>query len=165
MLSIKELRSVFYSDLIKRKKDTPFIVFVSFLISFIVARLAIYVVPGFNISFLFIDTYHIHHFFYGLAFIIASNWLALMTNKRNVKRVAAGMFGIGLGGVVDEIGLLLTCGTAWMECNYYARISYDVAIFIVGVFLVMLFFESVYHRFRFGKTYKTIFDYVYGKNN
>lgn len=163
MLSIKEIKSVFYSDLIKRKKDTPFIVFVSFLISFVIARLSVYVAPGFNISFLFIDTYHIHHFFYGLAFIVASNWIALMTNKRRVKRFAAGMFGIGLGGVVDEIGLFLTCGTAWLECNYYARISYDVATVIIGLFLIILFFETVYKRFKFGKTYKKIFDYIYRK--
>ena len=71
---IAELHTLLYKDIIRRQMVTPFIIFAAFLITFGVARLIVYLLPGFNIANYFSGTYHIHHFFFGIGLVILSNW-------------------------------------------------------------------------------------------
>jgi hypothetical protein len=142
--SIEDLKSISYWDIIKRKKQTPFIVFISFVLSFAAARLTIMYGPEW-LRF-YIRTYHIHHFYYGFALLAIANWIALTTNREHMFKLSAVLFGVGLGLIVDEIGLLLTCTTPPMGCDYWARQSYDVFMVIAGVLLAVLYSKPVLSR-------------------
>ncbi len=134
---IRDLQSVLYKDIVRRNKQTPFIITVSFLLAFAAARLTVLFGPDWLR--LFISQYHIHHFYYGFALIAISNWIALTTDRRHMINFAAILFGIGLGLFVDEFGLLLTCTTPPFECNYYSRTTYDIFTYIVAGFFTILF--------------------------
>ncbi len=133
---IKDLKSLLYKDIIKRDKFTPFLIFISILISFGLARLSVLVFPG---NSLFIKDYQIHHFFYGIGLIAISNWIALVTNKESMFKFSAVLFGLGLGQVIDEFGLILTCTTPGFICNYWSRPSYDALVFIGSILLTIIY--------------------------
>lgn len=145
-LFLKDLASLTYQDAVKRRLVTPFIVFVFFLISFAAARILAYSLPSLN---LIIGRYHIHHFYYGIALLIASGWIALISDRERLKHLAAALFGVGLGILADEAGLLLTCTSPMLlECDYYARVTIDVFTVIAAAFLTVLYFMPLWRRFK-----------------
>ena len=144
-MNVRDLRSLLYEDIIKRNKLTPFIIFVFFLISFGLSRLIVIIFPEIN---LFIKQYHIHHFYYGIILLFASNWISLVSDRPNLHNIAAGFTGFGLGLIVDEIGLLLTCSSPGFVCNYWHRLTYDVVIGFVGLFFVIIYFEPFWKFFK-----------------
>jgi hypothetical protein len=142
----KDLASLTYRDISRRRLVTPFLIFVSFLLSFAISRLIVYLFPSVG---LMIGKYDIHHFYYGIILILASNWIALISDRPRLRLFAAALFGFGLGVFADELGLLLTCTSPLMlQCNYHARITLDIFIITVGVFLSVLYFMPVWRRFR-----------------
>jgi hypothetical protein len=133
-MSFKDIRTLLYSDILRRKKTTPFLVLTFMLLSFLVSRLFVVLFPYQNVI---IKGYHIHHFFYGIFFICLAGWIALVSNSRLLVRISAMVYGLGLGMLLDEFGLLLTCGTVSKGCNYWHRLSYDTLIIICGIFLAV----------------------------
>ena len=134
---LRDLQSVLYQDIIRRNKQTPFIVFISFIIAFAVSRLTILLGPEWLR--LFVREYHIHHFYYGFALIAISNWIALTSDRKHMINIASVLFGVGLGFFVDEFGLLLTCTTPAFECDYFARQTFDVFTYLAGILLVFIY--------------------------
>jgi hypothetical protein len=51
---------------------------------------------------------HFHHFWYGLALVIAAGWTGIALNHVWLSRNLAIIFGLGTGLIGDEVGLLLT---------------------------------------------------------
>ncbi len=143
---VEDIKSLNYADIIRRRKQTPFIVFISFILSFAVARLTILYGPEWLR--LYIRHYHIHHFYYGFALLAIANWIALTTNREHMFKLAATLFGIGMGLFVDEFGLLLTCTTPPMGCDYWARQSYDVFILVAGLMLAALYSKPVFSKLK-----------------
>ena len=142
----KALASLTYRDIARRGLVTPFIMFLSFLTAFAVTRITAYVFPSVN---LVIGKYHIHHFYYGIALLIISNWTALITNRQGPRIIAAVLFGVGLGILADEAGLLLTCTSPLtLQCNYNARITLDIFVVLVGAFLSVLYLVPALRGFR-----------------
>ncbi len=134
---VKDFISITYEDAMRRRLITPFIAFVAFLLSFVVTRTIAHMFPSVNFL---IGKYHIHHFYYGIALLIASNWITLISNREWPKLFAAMLFGIGLGILADEVGLLLTCTSPLtLQCNYHARITLDTFIIIAAFFLTVLY--------------------------
>jgi hypothetical protein len=62
---------------------------------------------------------HFHHFWYGLAIILAAGWLGIASNRPQLDRIYAMAFGVGSGLVGDEVGLLLTFG------DYHSLLTYE----------------------------------------
>lgn len=154
---LKDLASLTYEDIARRRLITPFVVFVAFLISFALTRAVAYLLPSVN---LIIGRYHVHHFYYGIGFMIASNWIALVSDRPRLRLFAAALFGVGLGIIADEIGLLLTCTSPLLlQCNYYARITLDFFTIIVGIFLSVLYFMPAWRRLRklVGHTHRFVY--------
>ena len=62
---------------------------------------------------------HFHHFWYGLAIVVVTGWLGIVITTDRLGRLLAALFGLGVGFIGDEVGLLLTFGeyqseiTAW----------------------------------------------------
>ena len=143
---VKDFVSLTYRDAMRRRLITPFIIFMAFLVSFIAARLIAYLFP--SVRFI-IGEYHIHHFYYGIALIIVSNWISLISDRQRPMQFAAALFGIGLGFIADEAGLLLTCTSPqFLQCDYHVRITLDIFIIIVSIFLAILYFMPVWRRFK-----------------
>lgn len=84
---------------------------------------------------------HFHHFWYGLAMIIISGWLGIAANGERRNRVYAVIFGLGVGFVGDEVGLLLTFG------DYYSELTFDFFVaavaFILLVTLLVRYFSEI----------------------
>ena len=53
---------------------------------------------------------HFHHFWYGLALVIAAGWIGIALSDAWLGRNLAIIFGLGTGLIGDEVGLLLTFG-------------------------------------------------------
>jgi hypothetical protein len=143
---VRDLQSVLYKDIIRRKKLTPFLVAVSFIGAFALARLTVLLGPEWLR--LIVRQYHIHHFYYGFVLIAVSNWIALTTDRRHMFQFAAVLFGAGLGLFVDEFGLLLTCTTPAFECDYYARQTYDAFMLITAALVAVLYSKPIISVFR-----------------
>jgi len=136
----------------KKDKSTPFIVLTSFFFSFLCARLwvivtradspvyqenAIYV--GKN---LIIKGIHVHHFFYGFVLLCVGGWLALNYRQGRVRKLAALLYGVGLGFFIDEIGFLLTWG------EYWSSLSYAIALLTGVLFLNIIYFADFWNEVR-----------------
>jgi len=111
-------------DFVKRlrgasKPNLSFIMLVSFLASFAVARVFTAFFPS---AILVVHGYHVHHFWYGLALLAIGGWLGINYRDDHTERIAAIIFGVGGGLVGDEIGLLITFG------DYYSEITYTFVI-------------------------------------
>ncbi len=142
---LKDLKSLLYTEIIKRKEVNPLIIFTCFILSFASARLIALLFPGIG---LIIKDYNVHHFYYGIGLLIISNWILLVSHTPKISKLAAALFGTGLGLITDEIGLLLTCSSDGKICNYYARQSYDMAIFIILIFFIIIYLPPIWHHFR-----------------
>lgn len=140
---IADWKSLLYSDIVRRKKTTPFIVMISFILTFGLARLTVRYFPHFAFVW---KEYHIHHFYYGILALTFAGWIALVSNKERLHNFAAVVFGIGLGLITDELGLMLTCASPAKECNYLARLSYDVAIIIFLLFFNIIYFIPFWRK-------------------
>lgn len=53
---------------------------------------------------------HFHHFWYGLVMVTAAGWLGIALSNVWLSRNLAIIFGLGVGLIGDEVGLLLTFG-------------------------------------------------------
>ena len=77
--------------------------------------------------------------------------MTLVSDSQYLRRISAGVFGVGLGLIADELGLFLVCGTSGLACDpsalYWERINYDIVTFVVVAFLVILYFEPVWYHF------------------
>jgi hypothetical protein len=142
---LKDFESLLYEDIVRRKKTTPFLIFVSFILAFAVSRLFVVFFPTKN---LIIRDYHIHHFYFGIILLTIACWIGLVSNRVRLHRLAAIMYGVGMGLIVDEFGLFLTCATIWKECDYWARISYDAFVVVAGVFFMIIYFEPFWRRMK-----------------
>jgi hypothetical protein len=109
------------------KPNLSFIILVSFLASFAVARVFTYFFPS---TVLMVQGFHIHHFWYGLALLTIGGWLGINYRDDQTERIAAIIFGVGGGLIGDEIGLLVTFG------DYYSELTYTFLISVL-VFAVM----------------------------
>ena len=77
---------------------------------------------------------HFHHFWYGLILIGVSGWVGIAYNDPRVDRICAIVFGVGVGFIGDEVGLLLTFG------DYYSDLTTDFFVAAIAfVLLVTLF--------------------------
>jgi hypothetical protein len=95
----------------ERRESTPsglsFLALASFVTSFVSARAfatlnpSVVVVSG---------GIHFHHFWYGLIMVVVAAWMAIVYALPHFRRIYAVVFGLGVGLIGDEVGLLLTFG-------------------------------------------------------
>ena len=143
------------------KNQYPFLISLSFLVSFIFIRLAVLLAGSAESEFaqaakagslpetnfyigsnIILFGYHIHHFYFGILLICFAAWIAIVGSTLFTKKHAAIMYGAGLGLFLDEIGLLLTWG------DYYSSLSYSVGLFVLAIFLNFLFLRPFWQSFR-----------------
>jgi len=122
------------------KRIISIIVF-SFLTTFVIARIVVYLVLGHWMPnfFLTVKGVHIHHFAYGVVILaIVGLYLILkrpLPDSRAFKWSTL-LYGIGLGLTFDEFGMWLH-----LKDDYWIRQSYD-AVIIIALFL----FNIAYYK-------------------
>lgn len=145
----------------KNGKDLPFLITISYLITFILIRLLVFIVGAANSPYadiarqgmqpdidfyigsnLILFGYHIHHFYFGILLICIAGWIAIVGSKYVTKQHTAIMYGTGLSLFIDEIGLLLTWG------DYYSHLTYVLSSFIIVIFLNIVFFHNFWKEVR-----------------
>ncbi len=110
------------------KHTLAFIAIAAFLLSFFGSRLfatacPTCVVVGSGI--------HFHHFWYGIGMVALTGWLAIVGKRTDrLDRAYALVYGLGLGLIGDEVGLLLTFG------NYYSELTYQIFVGAIGLIIL-----------------------------
>jgi hypothetical protein len=112
-----------------------FLALLSFTIAFFAARIFTTINPD---TVVVSGGVHFHHFWYGLAMMVAAGWLGIASNHPAWRRVYAVVFGFGGGLIGDEVGLLLTFG------NYHSQLTY---VFFIGLVCFMTI-ATLLSRFR-----------------
>jgi hypothetical protein len=108
-----------------------FLMFLSFIASFLIARAFATLNPT---TVVIAGGIHFHHFWYGLAMMVAAGGLGIVHNDPRFRRLYAVVFGLGGGLVGDEVGLLLTFG------NYDSILTlyFFVIVVSLGVLGILL---------------------------
>lgn len=128
---------------VAKLREIPFIVFLSFLLTFIITRAYVYVTnheileAPFLLKNLSIHGVHIHHLNFGIIILSIVGFRALYNINPVIHRRLAIFFGIGLGLTFDEFALWLR-----LKDDYYARITYDAIITISIILLSFAYFPD-----------------------
>jgi len=120
------------------KHSLSFLATLSFTAGFFGARIFHTFFPD---TMVFVGGIHFHHFWYGLGMMTLAGWLGIAYNSERRNRVYAVIFGLGLGFVGDEVGLLLTLG------DYSTTLTFDFFVaaicFIVLASLLVRYWKEV----------------------
>ncbi|MBE0478461.1 hypothetical protein IBX65_04995 [Candidatus Aerophobetes bacterium] len=136
----------------QKDRAIPFIAISSFFFSFIFARLWVVLTKADKTAYeesityfgrnLIIRGIHIHHFFYGFILLCIGGWLALNYGQKIMRKIAAILYGLGLGFFLDEIGFLLTWG------EYWSSLTYAIVLLTSVIFLNAVYFADFWNEVR-----------------
>jgi len=124
------------------------IILSSFLITFAIARLFVYLVLGHLMPdfFLTIKGVHIHHFTYGVLILVFVGLYFILKRPNLDSRAfkwATMFYGIGLGLTFDEFGMWIR-----LQDNYWIRQSYDAIIIVTLLLLNIAYYRSLASAFK-----------------
>jgi hypothetical protein len=121
------------------------IVLVTFLLTFMLARVIVFLVMSRTIPdfFLYIKGNHVHHFNYGI-FLLSTigAYFLFWEPAGKSRRITAGIYGIAMALTFDEFGMWIHLGS-----GYWQRASWDAVVVISGVLSLIAFSPSI-KRFR-----------------
>lgn len=120
-------------------------VFVTFLLTFMLARMLVFLIMSHRIPDLYLhvkDT-HVHHLNYGIFLLSAVGaYLLFRGPEGRSLRIAAGIYGIGMALTFDEFGMWIHLGG-----DYWQRASWDAVVILSALFALVAFAPSL-KRFR-----------------
>jgi len=121
------------------KEQNLAIILVTFLVTFGIARLY-----SLHIRYaVFIQGFHIHHFYFGTIALAFAGILAVTFRDKKVLHLASGLIGVGIGLFADEIGLLLNCTSASRQCVYLFPDNLDFIGTIAVIIFVLLILATI----------------------
>lgn len=135
----------------KERGDTPFLIFISFTVSLFIARMWVILTGAYNVEEitgsitriggnLIIGGLHIHHITYGFIFLAVAGLMAIYYKDKTFIRTSAILYGIGLGLVVDEIGLTIEGLALYHPENLLP--PYIIAIMVAGFLAALVYLPS-----------------------
>ena len=126
--------------------QTARIVFVTFLLTFICARVTVYLILIQKLPNIFtvFEGAHVHHLSYGIIVLSVVAGFLLFRRPSGIEaRFAAAAYGVGLGLTYDEFGMWLH-----LQDNYWQRTSWDAVGVVAALFGLVAFAPSI-KKFRF----------------
>lgn len=129
-----------FRGIVSGRRELPFLIFLSFLATFIVARTFVYLVTYGKIPNIFLEIrgVHIHHLNYGIFLLTYVGFYQLVFAKNEGKPYKTALtYGVGLGLTYDEFGMWLN-----LQDDYWVRQSYDAFMVISLTFLNIIFFAD-----------------------
>lgn len=133
-------------------KEIPFLILITFLLTFIFSRAITYLFP--DAVLIPFRGVHVHHFAYGIILLAITNFLLLTTPRSYKTRLRLSLvYGIALGAAFDEFLMWIQ-----LEDVYWDRRNLDVVIVIALIFLNIIYFEDFWKRwgYRLGKFIRAI---------
>ncbi|MFX1297554.1 MAG: hypothetical protein ACFFD2_22215 [Promethearchaeota archaeon] len=157
---IKELEESVGNKLVMRR-EAPIIGVICFSAALWGSKIFTSSSPGTSIIFtLFGAEIHFHHFHYGIIALIIGIILTFIEGPW-VKRIAHGLFGAGLGFIIDEYWMLLTMDDS--SYNYFGPnsqwVSITIGIVITAIYVaivVILYFFTRRERKIWTKFYEAV---------
>lgn len=122
---------MFFVDFCRRIKDkhgrkTSFLILLSFMASFMVARTyAFFAAPS-----LIVRGIHIHHLNYGIFFLAVAGFLSFYFSNSRFRNKVIVLYGIGLGLTFDQFAMWLH-----LDDDYWMGHSYT-AVIVIAAFLI-----------------------------
>ncbi|NMB57102.1 hypothetical protein GYA19_04150 [Candidatus Beckwithbacteria bacterium] len=151
----KILPKVYHNLIVNKQQEINFWILYSFVLTFIAARLVvIYFLPGQEIQdlpliSLFNISIHIHHFVVGVLLLAITSFALLHDLDEHHKKIFACFYGIGLGLIMDEFGMIIH-----LNEYYYFRLSYDAVMVVGSLFFSFVYFKTFWNTlFKIGKKY------------
>ncbi len=141
------IRSAIRKLIVSKLDEIPFIVFLTFLCTFTIARTYVYMSQNNLIDHplfmeaIYIKGLHVHHLNFGIIILAITGFISLYDLSPSLHRRIAILYGIGLALTFDEFALWLK-----LQDDYYARITYDAITIISVIFLNVIYFPSFWHR-------------------
>ncbi len=135
--------------ILNKRKEIPFIIFFSFLITFVCSRL---VVRGIELNifpkildiffdYVYIKEIHVHHLNFGIIILTIAGFISLIRQSNKHLYKLACLYGIGLGLTFDEFYIWFS-----LNDNYWNRLSYDAIIIISAIFLNIIYFKTFWKK-------------------
>jgi len=128
-----------------QKTQTARIVFFTFLLTFLLARIVVFLIMSRRVPdlYLFIGGTHIHHLNYGI-FLLAGLGAFFLFGKPEARgaTLPAAIYGIGMALTFDEFGMWVRLGG-----GYWQRASLDAVGVLAGLFGLAAFAPSI-RKFR-----------------
>jgi len=128
-----------------RAVRTARFVLVAFLLTFIAARLVVYLIMTRHMPdlYLHVKGNHVHHLNYGIFLLVfVGAYLLLVRPPETRLRLPAILYGIGLALTFDEFGMWLHLGGP-----YWQRASFDAVVVVAGL-VGLLAFAPQWSRLR-----------------
>lgn len=135
---IDEIKQSYQNILVKPRKHINFWILLSFLPTFIISRMMVYIDPGIFVNYRGV---HIHHLTYGIFILAISGFLSQNVESPKWKEFIAIMYGVGLALAFDEFGMWLH-----LKDNYWVRQSYDVMLVILSLLINIVYFSNFWFR-------------------
>lgn len=140
---------VFWSLLNDKNHTSQFLILISFLVTFIIARAVTYL-QKLNIIPNQTALLHIHHLVPGIFLLLISGYIGLsFWIHGKVRHIAAVLFGIGAALTIDEFALWLYLKDVYWDDQ--GRISVDAVIITAIVLGLLLLIGDIYDYYRKNK--------------
>lgn len=138
MKPVFKLKKFIFNNVYRESPRLLFNVLISFLATFFVAHAYSLVVP----FYIFIKGYHIHHFYYGMLILAIASLAGILSNRHEMRHFLSYFIGIGIGLIVDELGLLLSCTGERIDvnCQYLFPNRFDTVAVVSAILLIFIFF-------------------------
>ena len=143
------IKQTLHSLFLSKRKEIPFIILASFLVTFIVSRLVVRLIYAGVLPnmFLFVsvgsvnEPIHVHHMNYGILLLSIIGFIAIAYPKviNRFPHISAISYGVSLGLIFDEFALFFL-----LEDDYYHRLSYDAVIFISLILASTVYFPPFF---------------------
>lgn len=142
-----------------RGGDARFLMWVSFLLAFIWIRFFILYLADHHPTLAYEDQfqwgsqvvifgYHPHHIAFGVLLLSVAGWLGIHYAGKQVTRVAAVLYGVGLGLIVDEVAFIVEgIGPYTQDDPEVFVLAVVVAGFLMSTVYFRSFWDAVGRRF------------------
>lgn len=136
----------------KTGKEIPFLILISFLVTFAASRIFTGLFPN---TLIVVRGVHVHHFAYGIFILGIVGFLSLVLERTNkLKLQLAVLYGLGLGLAFDEFAMWIQ-----LEDVYRDRSTYDAIVIITLLLLNIIYFGDFWKKwgYRLDRLFKRLF--------
>ena len=134
----RAVKAVYHELVTSQTKEATFWVLLTFVPTFIGARVLVYFAPQLFVN---LGGTHVHHLTYGIILLAITGWLALLIEAPRWRPRIAALYGVGLALAFDEFGMWLH-----LQDDYWVRQSYDAVLIILAVLVNTVYFGDFWLR-------------------
>jgi hypothetical protein len=135
---ISAVKTIYQHLIAGRDQEVAFWVLISFLPTFVIVRVVVYLDAP---IFIVVHGTHIHHLTYGIILLAIAGYLGLTVRTQRWRSWIAVFYGMGLALAFDEFGMWLN-----LRDDYWVRQSYDALLIILALLINAAYFSEFWQR-------------------